>query len=64
LADECAKDRKQVEEGTYRKEWGGGGLGRWVLDEVSPYVGDEDDLHDSIHEAEFMLEGLCRHLPC
>jgi len=63
LANECAKDREHVDRGTYRKEWGGGGLGRWVGDEVSPYVVDKDDLHDSIHEAEFMLQALCRRLP-
>jgi hypothetical protein len=63
LADECAEDCEHVEKGTYRKEWGGGGLGRWMLDEVSLHVGDEDDLHDSIHEAQFMLQALCRRLP-
>jgi len=63
LASECSRLRDCVEDGTYKREWGGAGLGRWVLEEVSPMAGDGDDLHDSIHEAQFMLRAFSRRLP-
>ena len=61
LAEECRSLRSHVEDGTYKKDWGGAGLGRWMLEEVS---GKTDDiLKKAVHEADFMLSAFSRHLP-
>ena len=63
LVDGCVNLREAVENGTYEKERGGAGLGRQLLDEISGMQGDEDDLHDAVHEAQFMLQAFSRRLP-
>jgi hypothetical protein len=61
LADECARIRNAVERGS-EAEPGGAPLDRWLREEVSPSVGDEDDLHHAVLEADVMPRAWARRL--
>lgn len=63
LADGCENLSRCLVDGSYEKAWGGGGLGRWMLDEVSGLQKDQDELHDAVSNAEFTLEAYSERLP-
>jgi hypothetical protein len=62
MGAECARLRTHVETGTYDPAWGGSGLGRSLLDQVSPMAEDADHLHDAVIEAQEALRALSRQL--
>ena len=61
LAAECRRLRQCVLDGEYERSWGGSGLGRWMLEEVTPMA--SDSFKEAIHEAQFLLEAYSRRLP-